>query len=154
MPHQLCILKRGDAFGHLYISDFSHSMALEDPYYSSVAVWHQSHSIFCCTPSFSSIIGSNVLLAYSGLATVIHARCRIGDRVLISQGVTLGGRSGLFEVPVIEDDVQIGAGAKILGPIVIGRGAKIGANAVVLQDVPAGATFVGIPAHDVNSVNA
>lgn len=101
----------------------------------------------------SVVIGSDVLLAYSGLATVIHARCRIGDRVLISHGVTLGGRSGLFDVPVIEDDVQIGAGAKILGPIVVGRGAKIGANAVVLQNVPAGATFVGIPAHDINSVN-
>lgn len=93
-------------------------------------------------------------MAYSGLATVIHPRCRIGDRVLIAHGVTLGGRSGLFDVPVIEDDVQIGAGSKILGPIVVGRGAKIGANAVAPQNVPAGATFVEIPAHDINSVNA
>jgi serine O-acetyltransferase len=101
----------------------------------------------------SVVIGQDFHLAYSGLATVIHARCRIGNRVCISQCVTIGGRSGLFEVPVIEDDVEIGAGAKILGPIVVGRGAKIGANAVVIQDVPPGATFVGIPASNVRPVN-
>lgn len=97
----------------------------------------------------SAVIGRDVLLGYSGLGIVIHARCRIGDRVHISQGVTLGGRSGLIDVPIIEDDVHIGAGAKILGPVVVGRGAKIGANAVVVDNVPAGATFVGIPARNV-----
>jgi serine O-acetyltransferase len=96
-------------------------------------------------------LGSDVLLAYSGLATVIHARSRIGNRVHISQNVTIGGRSGIYEVPIIEDDVEIGAGAKILGPVVIGRGAKIGANAVVIHNVPAGATFVGIPANDIHA---
>ncbi|WP_240317614.1 MULTISPECIES: serine O-acetyltransferase [Janthinobacterium] len=95
-------------------------------------------------------MGSDVLLAYSGLGIVVHARTVIGDRVKISQNVTIGGRAGLLEVPVIEDDVEIGAGACVLGPITIGRGAKIGANAVVLHDVPAGATAVGIPARAIS----
>ena len=90
-------------------------------------------------------VGRNVSFSYSGLGIVIHARCQIGNGVTISQHVTLGGRSGLFAVPVVEDDVLIGAGAKILGPVRIGKGAVIGANSVVLYDVPPFATVVGIP---------
>jgi serine O-acetyltransferase len=91
-------------------------------------------------------MGRNVLLGYSGLGIVIHARAIIGNDVKISQNVTIGGRSGLADVPVIEDGVQIGAGACVLGPIRIGSGAVVGANAVVLHDVPSGAVVVGIPA--------
>jgi serine O-acetyltransferase len=80
------------------------------------------------------------------LGTVIHARAVIGDRVVIGPGVVIGGRSHIFEVPVIEDDAEIGVGAKVLGPVRIGRGAVVGANAVVLDDVPPGAVVVGIPA--------
>lgn len=91
-------------------------------------------------------IGRGVRLNYSGLGTVIHARAVIGNHVEIGPGVVIGGRSHLRDVPVIEDHVQIGVGAKILGPIRVGRGAVIGANAVVLHDVPPGAVMVGIPA--------
>lgn len=91
-------------------------------------------------------VGRNVLFGYSGLGIVVHARCVIGNNVKISQNVTIGGRSGHLAVPIIEDDVEIGAGACILGPVTIGRGAKIGANAVVLINVPAGAIAVGVPA--------
>ena len=85
-------------------------------------------------------------LNYSGLGTVLHARAVIGNRVEIGPGVVIGGRSEIWEVPVIEDDVQIGVGAKVLGPVRVGRGAIIGANAVVLHDVPPGAVVAGIPA--------
>ena len=91
-------------------------------------------------------LGRGVKLNYSGLGTVIHPRAVIGNYVEIGPGVVIGGRSHIYEVPVIEDLVEIGVGAKVLGPIRVGRGAVIGANAVVLHDVPPGAVVVGIPA--------
>jgi len=94
----------------------------------------------------SVTLGRDALFSYSGLATVIHARCKIGHRVVISQGVTIGGRAGIYEVPKIGNDVMIGAGAKILGPVVIGDKVKIGANSVVISDIPSGATVAGVPA--------
>ncbi|MBC8026185.1 MAG: serine acetyltransferase [Steroidobacteraceae bacterium] len=102
--------------------------------------------IFATQLPASTRLGKGVRLNYSGLGTVIHARAVIGNNVEVGPGVVIGGRSKLYEVPIIEDDVQIGVGAKILGPIRVGRGAVIGANAVVLHDVPAGAVMVGIPA--------
>lgn len=83
-----------------------------------------------------------------GMGVVIGETAEIGDDVLIYHGVTLGGLSGQpgKRHPTIEDHVTIGAGAQVLGPIVVGRGARIGANAVVVNAVPAGCTVVGIPA--------
>lgn len=75
---------------------------------------------------------------------VIHSQTRIGHRVTIMQQVTLGGRRlGINEAPVIEDDVYIGAGAKILGQVRVGHHAVIGANAVVTRDVAPYSTVVG-----------
>lgn len=79
---------------------------------------------------------------------VIHGNCVIGDDCIIRQGVTLGNRymDKPYDAPVLGSGVSIGAGAKILGAVNIGDHAIIGANAVVLHDVPAGKTVVGIPA--------
>lgn len=94
----------------------------------------------------SARLGPGVLLSYQGLGTVIHRRAVIGARAVIGTGVTIGGRSGHAAVPVIEEGAMIGSGAKVLGAVRIGRYASIGANAVVLSDVPDFAVAVGVPA--------
>ena len=91
-------------------------------------------------------LGKGSSLGYSSLGTVIHARACIGAGVPIGTSVTVGRRGEEYKVPIIEDGVQIGSGDKIIGPVRIGQGAQIGANAVVLRDVPPGATAVGVPA--------
>jgi len=91
-------------------------------------------------------IGENVFIDH-GIGVVIGETAIVKDNVTIYQGVTLGGVSlnpGKRH-PTIEEDVTIGAGAKILGNITIGKGSKIGANSVVVKDVPAYSTVVGIP---------
>jgi serine O-acetyltransferase len=83
-----------------------------------------------------------------GAGVVVGETAEIGDDVTIYHGVTLGGTtwSQGKRHPTLEDGVVVGAGAKILGPIVLGRGARVGANSVVVKSTPAGATVVGIPA--------
>ncbi|HEX8433461.1 serine acetyltransferase [Archangium sp.] len=93
-------------------------------------------------------IGEGTQLGYGGMGIVIHKDAKIGRHCLISHQVTVGGRSGLKDLPVIGDYVRIGAGAKILGNIHIGDFAVIGANAVVVKDVAPGAVVGGIPAKE------
>lgn len=82
-----------------------------------------------------------------GMGVVIGETCEIGDNVTVYQGVTLGGtgKEGGKRHPTIEDNVLIATGAKVLGSIVIGENSKVGAGSVVLKDVPANSTVVGIP---------
>jgi serine O-acetyltransferase len=77
---------------------------------------------------------------------VIDGFVEVHHGVWIMPGVTIGVRDDGFQGPVIERNVRIGTGAKVIGPISVGRGARIGANAVVIEDVPPGATVIGIPA--------
>jgi serine O-acetyltransferase len=86
-----------------------------------------------------------------GSGVVIGETTEIGENVTLYQGVTLGGTG--FQAgkrhPSVEDNVTIGSGAKLLGPITVGHGAKIGANSVVVEDVPPRTTVVGNPGHPV-----
>ncbi|MDI6749203.1 MAG: serine O-acetyltransferase [Pseudomonadota bacterium] len=92
-------------------------------------------------------IGRRVFIDH-GMGVVIGETAVIGDDCTLYHGVTLGGTSWNKgkRHPTLEKGVVIGAGAKVLGPITVGAGAKIGSNAVVVREVPAGATAVGIPA--------
>ena len=80
------------------------------------------------------------------MGSCVHPDAVIGRNCVLIQGVTIGYRSGPISAPTLGDDVMFGANACALGPIHIGDGARIGAGAVVLQDVPAGASAVGVPA--------
>src|SRR2546426_10222179 len=86
-----------------------------------------------------------------GMGVVIGETAEIGDNVTLYQGVTLGGTGFATgkRHPTLEDNVTVGSGAKSLGPITIGHGAKIGANSVVITDVPPNCTVVGNPGHPV-----
>ena len=86
-----------------------------------------------------------------GMGVVIGETAEIGDDVTMYQGVTLGGTGFATgkRHPTVQDNVTIGSGAKMLGPITIGHGAKIGANSVVIHDVPPNSTVVGNPGHPV-----
>jgi len=95
-------------------------------------------------------IGSDFFIDH-GSGVVIGETAEIGDRVTLYQGVTLGGTG--FQPgkrhPTLGDNVTVGSGAKLLGPISVGDGAKVGANTVVVEDVPPGSTVVGNPGHPV-----
>ena len=102
--------------------------------------------LFGCQLGSSTKIGNNVILGYGGLGIVIHERAEIGDNVNIGTCVTIGGTTKKYGVPVIGDNTIIASGAKILGPIRIGKNCVIGANAVVVDDIPDNCLAVGIPA--------
>ena len=95
-------------------------------------------------------IGSDFFIDH-GSGVVIGETAEIGDRVTLYQGVTLGG-TGFARGkrhPTLDDDVTVGSGAKLLGPVTVGRNAKVGANTVVIEDVPPQTTVVGNPGHPV-----
>ena len=104
-------------------------------------------------------IGKNLFID-NGMGVVIGETSEIGDNVTIYHVVTLGGISpsinsndqrGSKRHPTLTDNVVVGSGAQVLGPVVVGKNAKIGANAVVTKDVPENAVMVGIPAKNVGT---
>ena len=104
---------------------------------------YQAHNSFI--PA-SCEIGNGTVFGYKGIGVVIHKRARIGENCLIAQQVTIGGRSGHHDVPIIGNNCEICAGAKVLGPIRLGDNVVIGANAVMLQDAPDNTVWAGVPA--------
>ena len=104
-------------------------------------------------------IGKNLFIDH-GMGVVIGETSEIGDNVTIYHMVTLGGISPSIDSdnqrnvkrhPTLKDNVVVGSGAQVLGPVVVGKNAKIGANAVVTKDVPENAVMVGIPAKNVGT---
>ena len=106
-------------------------------------------------------IGKNLFIDH-GMGVVIGETSEVGNNVTIYHGVTLGGISpaensdiqrNLKRHPTVKNNVIIGSGAQILGPIVVDNNAKIGANTVILKDVPKNGTMVGNPARNINKEN-
>ncbi|RKH71679.1 serine O-acetyltransferase [Corallococcus aberystwythensis] len=95
-----------------------------------------------------ALLHPTVELGYGGIGVIIAPGVEIGERSFISQNVSLEPLPGHTGAPRVGRDVYIGVGAQILGPVTIGDGAKIGANAIVMDDVAPGATVAGIPAKE------
>jgi serine O-acetyltransferase len=127
----------------------AHQRARWKPLRSFAVLRHRFWSVITGAEiPLSRHIGGGLLIPHPN-GIVIHEDAQIGPNCLIFQQVTIGARDGRG-VPKILGHVDIGAGAKILGSITVGPHAAIGANAVVLDDVPEGATAVGIPARIVS----
>jgi len=104
-------------------------------------------------------IGKNLFIDH-GMGVVIGETSEIKDNVTIYHMVTLGGiapsinsdnQRGIKRHPTLENNVVVGSGAQVLGPVIIGKNAKIGANAVITKDVPENAVMIGIPAKNINT---
>lgn len=111
-----------------------------------------NYFLFNAFVTAKSDIGKGVVLGYGGMGVVIHTAARIGRNSFIGQQVTIGSKASFLsdepqtDIPVIGENVFIGAGSKVLGAITIGDGAVVGANSVVIQDVPRCGVVAGNPA--------
>jgi len=110
-------------------------------------LFRRARNLYGIELPYSAKIGRRVVFEHQH-GIVVHGNAEIGDGTIVRQGVTIGNRSldDVFAAPTIGKNVNIGAGAKILGAVKIGNNVSIGANAVVLHDVAEGAAVVGIPA--------
>lgn len=102
--------------------------------------------MFHCEIPFDAQIGDGLQVAHRGFGIVVHRRAVIGRNCIISPCVTIGGRSGKYEVPRLGNDVFVSFGARILGDVTVGDGAIVGANAVVTHSVPPHSVVAGVPA--------
>lgn len=109
--------------------------------------YYRCRNVYGIELPFTAIVGRRLVIEHQG-GIVIHGSTTIGDDCVIRQNCTLGVRrvDRPGDAPTLHDRVELGAGAVILGAVTIGAGAAIGANAVVLRDVPAGALAIGVPA--------
>lgn len=127
----------------------AHRLFLRRMYFLARLVNHMSRMFTAIDIHPGATIGKNFFIDHG--FTVIGETALIGDNVTIYQGVTLGGTNPTSgkpgkRHPTLEDNVIVGSGAQILGPVTIGRRARIGASAVVTENVPEGATMIGLKA--------
>lgn len=117
-------------------------------------LYRRARNVYGIELPYTVKLGRRVIIEHQG-AIVIHGHSEIGDDCIIRQGVSLGNKSldKSWDAPRLGNRVNIGAGAKLLGGIVVGDDVNIGANAVVTGDVEAGQTVVGIPARPLKKTN-
>ena len=113
-------------------------------------MFRRCRNVYGIEVPYSATIGRRVVIEHQG-AIVVHGHCVIGDDSILRQGCTLGNKTldRPFDAPKLGKRVNVGAGAKILGAVNVGDGATIGANSVVLKDVPPGMIAVGLPAMNI-----
>lgn len=116
------------------------------------AMYRRVRNVYGIELPYTVKLGRRVIFEHQG-GIVIHGYSEIGDDSIIRQGVTLGNRhlDQPFDAPILGVRVNVGAGAVIVGKVSLGDGCSVGANAVVVSDVPAQATVVGIPAKPINA---
>lgn len=111
-----------------------------------------TYILFNSTVPGSCSIGEGTYCSHRGMSVVLHPEVKVGKNCVIGTCVTLGGKGkGVIGAPVVGDGVYLSTGSKVLGPVVIGDRVVIGANAVVVCDIPDDTTAVGIPARILNS---
>ncbi len=115
------------------------------------AVFYKLNALGGCVIGRGADFGPGFVLVHSN-GVVINGTVRGGERIHIQHQVTIGNNER-GEAPTLGNDIVIGAGAKVIGPITLGDGARVGANAVVVHDVESGTTVVGIPAKPVKRRN-
>ncbi|MEM1012994.1 MAG: serine O-acetyltransferase [Planctomycetota bacterium] len=127
-------------------------MSVPQPFRAPLSVWYRRmyrkcRDVYGIELPYSATVGRRLVIEHQH-SIVVHGNCVLGDDCTIRQGVTLGNKTmdQPFDAPVLGNRVNIGAGAKVLGKVTIGDDAQVGANAVVVKDVSAGVTVVGIPA--------
>jgi serine O-acetyltransferase len=128
----------------------AHALWESDVPFAPRAIAYTSRAVTGVEIHPAAKIGSEFFIDH-GSGVVIGETAEIGNRVTLYQGVTLGG-TGFARGkrhPTLEDNVTVGSGAKLLGPVTVGRNAKVGANTVVIEDVPPETTVVGNPGHPV-----
>lgn len=109
--------------------------------------------VFNSVVPYSTKIGKGSKFAYGAIGVVLHSQTIIGEKVIIGQGVTIGRQLDPDGIPKIGNNVYISAGARILGGITIGNNVIIGANSVVIKDVPDNSIVAGVPAKIIKTVD-
>jgi serine O-acetyltransferase len=130
------------------VSHFFYKVKLE---LVSKCISYLNRILFAVWIPGSATIGKSFVLGYWGLGIVIHRNAKIGDNCTVGQNVTIGRNFGDKKVPIIGNDVYIGAGSVVFGEITIGDNVIIGANSVINKSVPSNTTIVGNPMKIINN---
>lgn len=109
-------------------------------------IFHILRFAFKAYIPITATIGRGSFFGYGGTGVALHPGAVIGERCVIGQNCMILSRDGGDDVPVLGNGVLLGAGSAIVGPIIVGDNVKVGANAVVMDDVPPNSVVVGIPA--------